>query len=225
MSKPVVSELVPLPSSQGEWLLPLLGTWGTVASVVGDGWESYAVIPHRLHVAGEAPPDRLDDELVAALRGALTRDPAAQALAPAEVARRYVVGFWEGHGGLLSGSVLFDVDTGRSRQVPPALAPEIEGLPRLATPHRGHLLFRAALDGFGEYALGRGGAGTVFPDLFWPDDHAWLVGTDTDLVATFVAGPTAVVNRVLEGVPGSAVVTPDQLLTEWDEYLLSGGAE
>ena len=36
------------------------------------------------------------------------------------------------------------------------------------------------------------------PNLFWPEDHAWCVGTDIELDSTLVAGSAALVDELLE---------------------------
>ncbi|EAQ00162.1 hypothetical protein JNB_08324 [Janibacter sp. HTCC2649] len=69
----------------------------------------------------------------------------------------------------------------------------------------------------GPRRLRRGALGSRSPSLFWPCSHSWLVGGDTDIAATFVAGSVDLVERVLSAVPGAAVVTPDLALSPWAE--------
>ncbi|KGN33957.1 hypothetical protein N802_08100 [Knoellia sinensis KCTC 19936] len=96
----------------------------------------------------------------------------------------------------------------------------MEELPRLQLPHRGYLLFEATIDDLDVLDVPHQRWG-LSPDLFWPTSREWLVGGDTDLVATFVGGPDALVDRVLERLPGAAAVQPSDQLTVWDEWALS----
>lgn len=47
------------------------------------------------------------------------------------------------------------------------------------------------------------------PNVWWPRDHAWCVGTDTDLASTYVGGSTAAITALLadpdlEALPAAA---------------------
>lgn len=213
------TDLTPVPAAEGEWIAARLGRWGTVAGLVGEGFDSYAVIPHRADRAGEAPPDTLNVELAAALRSVV-------AGVGQDAGSGFVTGVWEGHGGLTHGGVRISLESGESGEsgesweVPPALGREVLARPRLQLPHRGYLLFEAGLEDLAPLDLDGGALGTLSPDLFWPDDRAWLVGSDTDLVSTFIAGPAAVVARVVERVAGARCVVPADTLEEWDERTL-----
>jgi hypothetical protein len=65
----------------------------------------------------------------------------------------------------------------------------------------------AAIEGF--YEIHRSP-----PSLWWPEDRAWCVGTDIDLMSTYVGGSKACIDAVLaddrlEGLP----VSVDQSVT------------
>ncbi|KAF0957223.1 hypothetical protein [Rhodococcus sp. T7] len=87
----------------------------------------------------------------------------------------------------------------------------------LPMPNRRMALFSGGID----LADIRFGANKWFPDgmsphLWWPDDRAWCVATDIDLMTTYVGASRDCVNAVvaagdLEALP----VTPDQRVT-WD---------
>lgn len=48
------------------------------------------------------------------------------------------------------------------------------------------------------------------PDIWWPDDRVWVFTTDVDLDSAFLAGPTALVQELVESREVEAVVTwPD----------------
>jgi hypothetical protein len=54
------------------------------------------------------------------------------------------------------------------------------------------------------------------PSLWWPDDHAWCIATDVDLMTTYVAGGTDLIGRLLAAGDLEALeVTARQRLT-WD---------
>ena len=48
------------------------------------------------------------------------------------------------------------------------------------------------------------GAEPQLPDLWWPDDRAWLVSTDTDLAVTVIAGSDAFVSALVAALPDLA---------------------
>jgi len=199
------SDLDTLPPTAGEWLLPRLGAFGTVGGLVAKDFAAYAVVPHfPADPAGETV-EILDPTDAAALRGCLQPDPDG-----------YVAGLWEGYGHFGGGTVL-NLDTGVQRPVEPPLGREVMEAPRLALPGRGYTLFDVHLDELDDLDAGNGSIWSQSPDLFWPRSKAWLVGGDTDIAATFVAGSVDLVDRVLSAVPGAAPVTPDEALSPWAE--------
>lgn len=198
-------------ASAGEWIAPLLGQWGTVGAVVGEAFAAYAVVPHGERVPGEAPGEVLDDVAAAALRTVIGPEPGP-----------CVAALWDGYGGLFGGAVGIDLDTGRQSPVLPAFPPEIERLPRLQLPFRGYLLFAADIEELGDLRLPHHYFGRS-PSLFWPISREWLIGGDTDLVATFVGGPEWLIERVLEQVPGASRAEPADPLSPWDERTLQQG--
>ena len=52
-------------------------------------------------------------------------------------------------------------------------------------------------------------------NLWWPDDRAWFVATDIDLMTTYVGGSAAAIADVLACGIESALVSADQSVT-WD---------
>jgi hypothetical protein len=53
-------------------------------------------------------------------------------------------------------------------------------------------------------------------NLWWPDDQAWCVGTEIDLMTTYVGGSTACIQAVLAEASLEAMpVSVDQSVT-WD---------
>ncbi|MFG2501074.1 hypothetical protein ACGFSB_23040 [Streptomyces sp. NPDC048441] len=185
--------------------------FGTVAGVGAPGFDAYARIVHPALLGTE--PVRWDQ--VAAVYGrsvsALTRwheligvkdplqyrndDPPAvpgvwdehphEGPTPADVARTLIsvlsrhtrtpdrcwYGLWEGYGH-------YDWD----------------GTPVFHTPGRDEILLSGPLDDADSPASpDLHGVTPEIPDLWWPDDRAWCVAGDVDLVSTYVGGSAACV--------------------------------
>jgi hypothetical protein len=90
----------------------------------------------------------------------------------------------------------------RSLAEPSALpepAPATPGWPRLRLPGRDYVVLRGPL--FGAPDAGRGLApaatGRLGPNLWWPEDRAWVVASEIDLDSTYVAGSRALVDHIL----------------------------
>jgi hypothetical protein len=107
---------------------------------------------------------------------------------------------WEGYGYLHPGGVMqlvaarpafARVRVGLRRLQLRWSAPRLPGKdgPRVRLPNRGYLLFHAPLS----EALGWENG----PNLWWPDDHAWCVASEIDLPYTYVGGPKALIDAIL----------------------------
>ncbi|WP_106297807.1 hypothetical protein [Knoellia remsis] len=208
------ADLTPAPATDGAWIRPLLGEFGTAGGLVGATWEAYAVLPDPVVSTerGSAASDDPRTRPLAALREVVAGlDPVGSCRA----------GLWEGYGGLFGqGAVYLDLHDGGSGPVPRVLSVEVEQAPRLELPHRGYVLFEAVLDDLAP--LSAEPLWSMPPDLFWPDSQGWLVGSDTDIVATVVGGGRELVERVLADVPGAEAVEPGDGLDRWDERTLLG---
>ncbi|WP_242882815.1 hypothetical protein [Actinomadura litoris] len=109
----------------------------------------------------------------------------------------------------------FTAGAGDDRE-PEVLPPEIGEGPRVELPERTYLLLKGPLDAAGELAV------PLFPrspNLFWPDDRAWCVTTETDLDSTYLGGTAALVAAIvaderLEAVP---VEVTDPVWADSDE--------
>jgi hypothetical protein len=86
--------------------------------------------------------------------------------------------------------------------------------PRLALPAREYVLIRGPVDlAAGNFAEE---PAEQSANLWWPDDRAWFVATDIDLMTTYVGGSAAcVADLVSTDALEVAVVPPDQGTT-WD---------
>ncbi|MFC9360907.1 hypothetical protein ACFTZB_30575 [Rhodococcus sp. NPDC057014] len=89
--------------------------------------------------------------------------------------------------------------------------------PRLPMPSRDMVLFSGSID----LADIQFGADKQFPGgmsahLWWPDDHAWCVATDIDLMTTYLGASAECVDAVLANAELEALpATPAQKVT-WD---------
>jgi hypothetical protein len=84
-------------------------------------------------------------------------------------------------------------------------------------PHREHFLFTGPLAltqrGF------RFGAWEQSPNMWWPDDRAWFVGTDIDGYSTYVGGSTACIEAVLASPALEAIPVEPDTPTDPGPYL------
>jgi hypothetical protein len=114
---------------------------------------------------------------------------------------------WDGYGwidGSFSGATIVawrgrtPDATARQAAIPPAFPPAVIDGPRLRLPERDYIVFAGPLDAAAE--MGQRVDGAFFPqspNLFWPDDRAWCVATEIDLDSTYIGGPAALVDELL----------------------------
>jgi hypothetical protein len=69
--------------------------------------------------------------------------------------------------------------------------------PELVLPGRTYYLFTGTLDDAIGVEDPSGDDRYRRPALWWPDDHAWFLGSDTDLPTTYVAGSAALVRDLI----------------------------
>ncbi|MFI5801902.1 hypothetical protein [Streptomyces sp. NPDC051561] len=87
-------------------------------------------------------------------------------------------------------------------------------VPTFPTPHRDHILLGGALNEVSSPSepgwQGRGTGYIELPELWWPEDHSWCVGSDTDLKSTYVGSSRACVAALL-AAPGLEVHPVDPM--------------
>jgi hypothetical protein len=95
------------------------------------------------------------------------------------------------------------------------LASQWRSAPRFELPHRGMLLLTGPVDAAAA-SLGADSWTHQSASLWWPDDRAWCVGTDVDLMTTYVGASTRCVEH-LRNAPDLEIlaVSADQRVT-WD---------
>jgi hypothetical protein len=79
----------------------------------------------------------------------------------------------------------------------------LKATPRVHTQHRSYFLFRGSLDG----ACGFFDGGTS-PNLWWPQDRAWLVSTEVDGFSTYVGGTSNAIEDVVSSSGLEALRVP-----------------
>ncbi len=69
----------------------------------------------------------------------------------------------------------------------------VRSAPVFRIPHRGYHLLRGPLSDIGRFY----GRCRHAPSIWWPDDRAWCVGSDVDLMTTYLGGPAAAIEAVV----------------------------
>jgi hypothetical protein len=160
------------------------GSPGTVGSLVPEDFEAYGRIMHLGRPADPPAEGTLPADLATAL--------AAIAADFTTTPERCWFGLWDGYGWLYagrgaSGPTLTGVGTLASLS-------SAQGVPRAHLSERDFLLYTAplsavtALSGYPTHQT---------PNLWWPDDRAWYVLTDIDLISTYVGGSRRFIQRLL----------------------------
>jgi hypothetical protein len=131
---------------------------------------------------------------------------------------------WEGYCGTLGRIFLFSEGTDpaevaaverAAEEADAASAARRARAPRFELPHRPMLLLTGPLTAMAEPAvLEPYGVSNQSPNIWWPDDRAWCVGTEIDLMTTYIGGSRACIEAIcaapgLEALPASV----DQLVT------------
>lgn len=104
--------------------------------------------------------------------------------------------------------------------MPPAFSPDVLAWPRVHTPGRDFLLLRGPLAAarFLGDQLTPDWFDAQSPQLIWPHDRAWCVGTEIDFDSTVVGGSTQLIDELLatEGLETWAVRPEDSLRYDGD---------
>ena len=68
---------------------------------------------------------------------------------------------------------------------------------RVRAPGRDYLLFRGSIDAVMSFLVGEGPFWGDSPNIWWPEDRAWCVATEIDLLDTYVGGSNECIEAVL----------------------------
>lgn len=179
----------------GAWIRERLHPFAAhdVGALVPEGFAAYVRIDHPGRSGG--PPDAGLSALISVL-GAHTAAP-----------RECLLCLWAGYGWLRPGRNFSGVYTRRGRlgslgriaaararrreerTLGAALPEHLEERARLKLPAREYLVFRGPLEAVRAFRRDEPhGMWNDGPNLWWPEDRAWLVASDVDLDHTYVAG-------------------------------------
>jgi hypothetical protein len=113
---------------------------------------------------------------------------------------------WDGWGeGTVSALHLFSEDTTEAEKARAieeweaeqerrlAWARYVRSAPVFSVPHRGYHLLRGPLAEIDRFDA----PGVEAPSIWWPEDRAWCVGGDVDLMTTYLGGSAAAIDAVL----------------------------
>lgn len=221
-------------TSGGDWLLPRLGTWGSVTSLLPRDYEAY------VRVLPPEPDGGVTPQVLAALTVPLTMATTT----PEQI----TIGVWDGFGELHPDSGMvwvlagLDTDAGELAKLQAAAEAEykhehraaldpdvaraverIDGRPGddlLHLPHRDYVLLEGSLDELADPLWGCGaGIGWTstgngpMPQLIWPADHAWCLSAEIDDDSAVIGGSAHLV-AAIRATPGIEVlpVGPDDRL-------------
>lgn len=184
------------------WIAPRLQPFGQyiLGSVIPAGFAAYARLLHE-PLTGVLPEPRARALVDLLSRHTTTPDACWFCL-------------WDGYGYLHPGGFAWMTATASKRpprvprvtlrwpRKPRRAYPERK---RVQLPNRDYLLFTGKVTQAAGWQDG--------PNLWWPDDQAWIVASEIDLTSTFVAGGAALIQDILAGAEiGASAATPDESL-------------
>lgn len=180
------------------------------------GFEAYLRIGHSS--PGDDEPVDASPELVCAIAEMGVRHTSTPDLAHIAV--------WEGHGWVGTSTYWIEQRPGRGVLVRAAaairrrvlqararrqqlaeqrrLVGQLSAIPSFELPNRRYHLLTGPVSAAAGIRSPADGVEPQMPDLWWPDDRAWFVSTDTDLDFTVVAGSEAFVSELGAAWPGRA---------------------
>jgi hypothetical protein len=188
--------------SVGAWMPARLGPRGSVGGLVPVGFDSYIRVGH--HDGAEEHDFGVTRETLAVLCDVIGRSGAVD---------QCLFAIWDGYGWVNGGGgmqwgwaegVVPDpklMAATEAAYAAPAFADGVLGDPKLSLSGRSYYLFEGPLDsalevGKRSQVLDREHFEPHVPDLIWPRDHSWFIGTDTDLWFAYIGGSDALVCEI-----------------------------
>jgi len=207
---------IPSDPEAANWIRARLGEFGSVGGLVPSGFETYLLVDHHAghnHQSSSAGPDLVAE--LAALTAGHTSTPSQAWFA-----------IWVGYGWTTSRTLIATTATRkerrRLRQVDEAraagLEAKLQASQRFDLPNRGYYLLAGPVAAASTIER-PDSRGIQPPDLWWPDDKAWFIGTDTDLSWTYVGGSQALAEEVATTFSGH--VKP----VDWSAMNASAGGQ
>jgi hypothetical protein len=187
-----------------------IGSWAQLARERGK--HVHPTVAFESLVGGRGPEEVPDwDDLVPA-----EELPERECRVLADLVRHYTrtpdlcwFALWEGYGSLVGGVATLRADAPcrrrrirQARRVARRREQAVAAIPRVKTlrsggeglPARTYLLFRGPLDAVTTF---RFGVEWQPPNLWWPDDRAWIVATEVDGYDSYVGGSRACVGEIV----------------------------
>lgn len=200
--------------------MPSLVQFAAIAGLPASG---YRGVDDVTSFSGSAPlRGELEPEKLAALAGILESHTPERATC--------YFGLWDGYAWINAGqaepqfSVRGDrltddqeaaLQTWEEQARRPAFARRVLSAPRLSLPGRSYLLFTGGLPDLRQppWRAFHPFAGGQSPNLLWPADHGWCVGTDIDIDSTVVGGSSALIAAIIRSFDlEAATVAPEDVL-------------
>ncbi|MBD5786057.1 hypothetical protein IF650_07680 [Cellulosimicrobium terreum] len=221
-------------ASAGGWIADRLGQFGPrVEGTVPRGYAAYACVPHPGDDVDETP-DVAEDASAGSM--VAQAEALAAALAPSTGDQPIHLALWTGHAFLYDAGtdprttsgigvfVAWDEDEPRpsEEEIARARAEAWDSLaqtlverptaPMLLLPNREYHLWTGTLSDVGVFR-----EHGQPPNLWWPHDRSWFVGTEIDAAATYVGGSEELVDalcadRTAARALGAYRVTPSDLM-------------
>jgi hypothetical protein len=184
--------------SAAAWIRDRLHPFGSreIGSVVPDGFESYVAIRHP----------QGNRELSA--EGLIRLSQALDAHTSTPTRIWYCI--WDGYAWMHGGAAV----SGR----PPGIAPlDVQAGGRVRFPAREYYLYNGDLSVAVALITD---PWRLQPNLWWPEDHAWCVATEIDLVVTYVGGSMALAESIAgDSTFDTRPITPDDNFQEGWDYI------
>jgi hypothetical protein len=209
-----------------------VATWGAQVLTAQSQWLAVAMPEHH-------PPQPRPWRSQGPAAGTLYLDDARALIAIArgftDTPQQCWCCIWEGFGWWSRGSY-GPLGASENSPAPSPIPIDAKQWPKVHTRYRDYFLYEASLDtAFMEAIQTLEGHS---PNLWWPSDRAWCVGTEVDASSTYVGGSRALIDAILQSdhLEAFEVVSTDPLriaLPTWivrlvdrtvDELLATGGA-
>jgi hypothetical protein len=89
---------------------------------------------------------------------------------------------------------------------------DVRSAPIFRVPNRGYHLLRGPLSEIDRFY----GPSAEAPSIWWPEDRAWCVGGDVDLMTTYLGGTAAAIEAVLADTELEALAIPAGQSVTWE---------